>query len=290
MDSQFSGMQIALDTTKVRLVFPTKLKKKTANSPVKRSTSQHIHYEVEIHFIFAGKYRLITSQKELTLSSNCVCVIPKGHSHQIFPEEGSCDSFNVLAAFQNRSCAGKATMQLWNGLQDVQVFSNCDRICQHIWDFREAFQKDGEINEQIKESLLTLAFCRVTEELSVNFPNRSKVAEACKLPYDGNYFDAELENYIMVHYKGKLSREALAKHLGISSAQLGRIIHRNYGMNFSQLVTRLRMEDTKKLLQTDMTIAEIGRSLGYTTYNGFAAAFKKYYGVTPESMRKEHKL
>ena len=127
----------------------------------------------------------------------------------------------------------------------------------------------------------------MTEELAERFPNRSKVAEACKLPYDGGYFHEELENYLMLHYKGKLSREKLAKHLGISSAQLGRIIHRNYGMNFTQLITRLRMVDAKKLLQTEKTITEIGRALGYTTYNGFATAFKNYYKITPEAMRKE---
>lgn len=292
MDSKFSGMQIALDTTKVRLVFPTKLKDKNEKAKGINHFSQHIHYDIEIHFIFHGNYHLTTLQQDFILPPNSVCVIPKGYSHQILPKEEECDSFNVLVSFQSRgsSSKAKAITQLWNGLQDVQIFADNQRVCQHIQDFRAACRNNGEINERIKESLLTLAFCMITEALSNRFPNRSKVAEACKLPYDGGYFDAELENFIMLHYKGNLSRETLAKHLGISSAQLGRIIHRNYGMNFSGLITRLRMVDAKKLLQTEKTITEIGRSLGYTTYNGFAAAFKKYYGVTPESMRKEHKL
>ena len=105
------------------------------------------------------------------------------------------------------------------------------------------------------------------------------------MPYDGAFFDADLENFLMCNYKSKLSREAVAKHLGISSAQLSRIIQRNYGTNYIQLMTRLRMADAKKLLQTDRTITDIGKSLGYSTYNGFAAAFKKHFGITPEEMR-----
>lgn len=288
MDSKFAGMKIMLGNTKVKFVFPTRRQKLEVKTQGKKLLGQHIHYDVEIHFIFSGNHRLITPQQEYILSPDSVCVIPQNYSHQILMEDADCDSFNALVSLRSGN-KEKQTAQLWNGLQEIQVFPECARICRYIRDFQEAFAKDGEMNERVKESLLTLAFCLITEELTKRFPNRSKVAEACKLPYDGGYFDAELENFVMLNYKGKLSREALAKHLGISSAQLGRIIQRNYGMNFSQLITRLRMVDAKKLLQTEKTITEIGRSLGYTTYNGFAAAFKKYYGVTPESMRKEHK-
>ena len=83
------------------------------------------------------------------------------------------------------------------------------------------------------------------------------------------------------------TREDVAKHLGISVAQLSRIIQRNYGTNYSQLMTRLRMTDAEKLLKTDISITDIGKSLGYTTYNGFAAAFKKHFGVCPEEMRSK---
>jgi two-component system response regulator YesN len=91
----------------------------------------------------------------------------------------------------------------------------------------------------------------------------------------------------MCNYKRKLSREDVAGFLGISAAQLSRIILRNYGTNYSQLITRLRMADAEKMLKTDVPITEIAKSLGYTTYNGFAAAFKKYFGVCPEEMRSK---
>ena len=291
MDSKFSGIQIELETTKVKFVFSSKPERKAESIRKENANIQHIHYDLEMHFIFSGVHRLTTPQEDYDIPANCVCLIPKGYSHQITRENGECDSFDMLVSLQPKGKGGKAKAltQLWNGLQEIQILPDAYRVCQHIRDFRAVCKKTGEMNDSIKESLLTLAFCLVTEELEKRFPNQSKVAQACKLPYDGGYFDAELENYLMLHYKGKLSREALAKHLGISSAQLGRIIHRNYGMNYSQLITRLRMADAKKLLQSEMTITEIGRSLGYTTYNGFAVAFKKYYGVTPEWMRKEKK-
>lgn len=287
MESKFSGMTVLLENTRAKLVFPAKVEMGELKFRKNFSPSQHIHYDIEVHFILAGRYRLISQQQDILLEKDSVCLIPKGYSHQILQEEPGSDIFNVLASLHPRGSGvkSKAVTQLWNGFREVQVFEDGHRICQHVRDFGTACKKTGEINEHIKQSLMTLVFCLVTEKLAERFPNRSKVAEACKLPYDGAFFDADLENFLMCNYKSKLSREAVAKHLGISSAQLSRIIQRNYGTNYIQLMTRLRMADAKKLLQTDRTITDIGKSLGYSTYNGFAAAFKKHFGITPEEMR-----
>lgn len=287
MESKFSGMTVLLENTRAKLVFPAKVEMGELKFRKNFSPSQHIHYDIEVHFILAGRYRLISQQQDILLEEDSVCLIPKGYSHQILQEEPGSDIFNVLASLHPRGSGvkSKAVTQLWNSFREVQVFEGSHRICQHVRDFGAACKKTGEINEHIKQSLMTLVFCLVTEQLAERFPNRSKVAEACKLPYDGAFFDADLENFLMCNYKSKLSREAVAKHLGISAAQLSRIIQRNYGTNYIQLMTRLRMADAKKLLQTDRTITDIGKSLGYSTYNGFAAAFKKHFGITPEEMR-----
>lgn len=291
MESKFSGMTVLLENTRAKLVFPAKVEMGELTFRKNISPSQHIHYDIEVHFILAGRYRLVSQQQDILLEKDSVCLIPKGYSHQILQEEPGSDIFNVLASLHPRGSGvkSKAVTQLWNGVREVQVFDDSHRICQHVRDFGAACKKTGEINEHIKQSLMTLVFCLVTEKLAQRFPNRSKVAEACKLPYDGAYFDADLENFLMCNYKRKLSREAVAKHIGISAAQLSRVILRNYGTNYSQLMTKLRMADAQKLLQTDMSITDIAKNLGYTTYNGFAAAFKKYYGVSPEGMRGKTK-
>lgn len=287
METKFSGMTVLLSNTRAKLVFPAKLEMGEMKFHKETSPNQHIHYDIEVHFILAGRYRLISQQQDILLEADSVCLIPKGFSHQILPEVAKSDIFNVLVSLHPRGNGAKfkAVTQLWNGVREVQVFGDGHRICQHVRDFCAACQNSGEVNEHIKQSLMTLVFCLVTEQLSQRFPNRSRVAKVCNIPYDGAYFDADLENFLMRNYKNKMSREEVAKHIGISAAQLSRIIKRNYGTNYSQLMTSLRMADAKKLLQTDRSITDIAKSLGYTTYNGFAAAFKKYYGVCPEEMR-----
>lgn len=289
METKFSGMTVLLSNTRAKLVFPAKQEMGEMKFYKETSPNQHIHYDIEVHFILAGRYRLVSQLQDILLEADSVCLIPKGFSHQILQEEAKSDIFNVLVSLQPRGNGAKfkAVTQLWNGVREVQVFDDGHRICQHVRDFCAACQKSGEVNEHIKQSLMTLVFCLVTEQLSQRFPNRSRVAKVCNIPYDGAFFDADLENFLMRNYKNKLSREEVAKRIGISAAQLSRVIKRNYGTNYSQLMTSLRMADAKKLLQTDKSITDIAKSLGYTTYNGFAAAFKKYFGVCPEEMRKK---
>jgi AraC-like DNA-binding protein len=40
------------------------------------------------------------------------------------------------------------------------------------------------------------------------------------------------------------------------------------------------------LLDTEQTAAEVAYALGYRTPQHFSAAFKKHFGVSPKSMRK----
>ena len=288
MESKFHGITVQLSNTRAKLVFPAKLEHGYVEFRKNMGPNQHIHYDIEVHFVLAGSYLLVTDRQEYMLTENMVCVIPKGCSHQLFPETADSDIFNILVTLtpKGKGSRSKTVTQLWNSLKQIQLFPDSGRICDHVRDFCQACRGSGDVNQHIRESLMTLVFCLVTEKLSDRFPNRSRMAKVFQLPYDGAWFDADLENFIMCNYKQKLSREAVAQHLGISAAQLSRIILRNYGTNYSQLITRLRMADAEKLLQTDTPIAEIAKSLGYTTYNGFAAAFKKYFGVCPEEMRK----
>lgn len=288
MESKFSGMTVELENTRVKLVFPSKQADGTIRITQNNSDRQHIHYDIEVHFILEDTYQLVTAQTEYSLEPNSVCIIPKGCSHQMHPGlQGS--SFNMLVTLHPRGkgARAKTVTQLWNGVREIQILRSQERICDYIRDFQNAGKKTGEVSRHIRDSLMTLAFCLVTEQLAQRFPNRSRMAQVCSLPDTGEWFDADLENYLMRNYRRKLSRETVARQIGISAAQLSRIIRRNYGTNYSQLMTSLRMADAKKLLKTEKTITEIAKTLGYTTYNGFAAAFKKHYGRTPEEMRKE---
>jgi len=65
---------------------------------------------------------------------------------------------------------------------------------------------------------------------------------------------------------------------------------RVYGMSPGQMLQRQRMEMAKgKLTDTDATIAEISRHVGYARQHEFARAFRRICGCSPTTYRRLHR-
>lgn len=79
----------------------------------------------------------------------------------------------------------------------------------------------------------------------------------------------------------------LSELLHLSSQQTQRIIKKIYGQSFSERLTMMKMHFAKSLLQeTNLSVTQIAEKCGYTGPNGFFVAFKKYYGKTPNKLKK----
>ena len=90
----------------------------------------------------------------------------------------------------------------------------------------------------------------------------------------------------MQSYMSQITLKQLANKTGFSPTHIGRVIKKNYGMSYSDLILTLRMSHAKKLIDEGAAVADIYKMLGYSSYNGFALAFKRYYKMSPEQMRK----
>jgi AraC family transcriptional activator of pyochelin receptor len=83
------------------------------------------------------------------------------------------------------------------------------------------------------------------------------------------------------------SLSALARTVGLNEFKLKRGFKEIFGTTVFAYLTEQRLEQAKRsLLDTDKTAAEIGYAMGYATPQHFSSAFKKWFGVTPNSMRK----
>ena len=60
-------------------------------------------------------------------------------------------------------------------------------------------------------------------------------------------------------------------------------------MTLTEYITGVRMQKAKALLTTtDQKLTAIAESVGYNDVSYFSNVFKKFYGVSPRSMRKEN--
>lgn len=94
------------------------------------------------------------------------------------------------------------------------------------------------------------------------------------------------QRYIETHSKEKFSLEKMAGALYVNGCYLMRTFKRHTGMtplNYHHLVRCRKAKDL--LLQTDMSISDIGETAGFVSSSHFSHIFRKTEGCTPTEYR-----
>ena len=93
------------------------------------------------------------------------------------------------------------------------------------------------------------------------------------------------ENCMQQH----LSLGAVADHVYVSQWHLSKLLNRETGKGFFDLLGSMRIEKAKSLLRTPgMNIQDVAEQTGYTDVAHFSRTFKKLTGQTPGEYRKGH--
>ena len=91
-------------------------------------------------------------------------------------------------------------------------------------------------------------------------------------------------------FSPELSLERLGDEFGLSPYYISRFITEQTGYNLKSYITRLRMEEAKRLLvSTELTLQEIVNRIGYLDTSSFIRKFKRETGKTPGEYRGEQK-
>lgn len=97
----------------------------------------------------------------------------------------------------------------------------------------------------------------------------------------------QAKRYINQHFREPVSLEDVAKEVHLSPFYLSRLFKEKEGVNFVDYLTRLRLEEAKKLLaQTNDTVAAIAEQVGYAEANYFSRIFRRHFGMSPSEYRE----
>lgn len=85
----------------------------------------------------------------------------------------------------------------------------------------------------------------------------------------------------------ELNLELITQTLGINRIKVNDILRDHYGVTFSGCLKKIRLTEAARLLrEKEASIAEIGYMVGYNNASYFNQQFKKEYGCTPNTYRK----
>ncbi len=97
----------------------------------------------------------------------------------------------------------------------------------------------------------------------------------------------ELSDYVATHLSRDLSVPALAKHLGYSTRQLGRLCRSELGQSPAALVQRLRLDAARtRLLERSARVEQVSAAVGFRSADVFRRAFERRFGVGPGAYRE----
>lgn len=94
--------------------------------------------------------------------------------------------------------------------------------------------------------------------------------------------------YIREHFSDtELSLTSAAEVLNVNSSYLSRLLKKETGMNFIDILTSVRLDKAKQLLEDGSKATAVGSMVGYKDYSYFYQVFKRVEGVSPTEYKKK---
>lgn len=92
--------------------------------------------------------------------------------------------------------------------------------------------------------------------------------------------------YMEEHYSEKLTLGKVAEKTYVSQWHLSKLLNRQEGKNFSEILNQIRIEHAKELMQEmSYRIADISELVGFTDVAHFSRVFKKMEGISANEYR-----
>ena len=96
-----------------------------------------------------------------------------------------------------------------------------------------------------------------------------------------------LKEYVENNYIYDISMQEAAEEMGYSDAYFSKLFIQYFNQNFTAYLTEYRIKKAKELLSnTNHSIKDISRMVGYTDSNYFAKIFKRLVGEIPSKYRE----
>lgn len=97
----------------------------------------------------------------------------------------------------------------------------------------------------------------------------------------------DVKEHIDSNYANKMSLESLASDFYINKEYLSKIFKEEYGFTVNGYIAQVRVAKAKSLLRfSDLTVEQIGITVGISDPNYFSRMFKKVEGISPSKYRE----
>lgn len=104
-----------------------------------------------------------------------------------------------------------------------------------------------------------------------------------------DFYMKEAIGFIDANFQRDISIEEIADASGLNRSYFSRLFKETFGQSPQQFLIQYRLIKAAELLRSSrISVAEVGRSVGYDNQLHFSRAFKSVFGVPPSEYRNRH--
>lgn len=101
----------------------------------------------------------------------------------------------------------------------------------------------------------------------------------------------QASRYMLEHMDMKITISEISERMHVSQTQLKNSFRNYYGESVYKYIRSRKMQQAAvQLEEGKLSVMEIAGMYGYENCSKFAAAFRKEYGLSPSSYRKQHRV
>ncbi|MFV0362661.1 MAG: GH39 family glycosyl hydrolase [Suipraeoptans sp.] len=250
---------------------------------IAKNETTHLHKSIELLYIIEGDVQVVVEENIYNAKPEDIIVIntSKKHSYQA-------DSDVLIAYFEidfNQLCEILNTNQLlfWcNSVVDKNgAYDDIRRVIKQI--FNQYYNKSEQ-----GALVLIGQYYQMLRLLTENFRVDSGYAQFLSNRSNDENRQEKIAEYIALNYNKRISLQEMAKNLYMSVPYLSKYIKKQFGMNFSDYISDIRLlHAMDDLMYTDHTIMNVAIDNGFASANAFNELFRKRYNSTPSEYRKK---
>lgn len=99
----------------------------------------------------------------------------------------------------------------------------------------------------------------------------------------------KVKDYVNEHYSEEMTLSDIAQSLHLNYYYLSTYFKNHTSENLTTYINRVKIEKAKQLLkESDTSITEISKIVGFSDHNYFSKVFKKYVMMTPSAYRRKN--
>ena len=253
-----------------------------------KATRAHPHKHSHIELIFCLKGTMtykISRRGSVTIHEGSGVVMPADTIHVLEGEtDGPCGRLGLHIA---RTMSPRRRYAIFSPADFKSFHATLSRMS------ARPFRLDAKLKSTVKELV------GLVRQDTISSPERGliralcctilfHVAETLSKPFAAprpQMMD-EAVKFLESHYSNKMTLDALILHMGYGRTQLFHLFKQHAGLSPNEYLVRFRIKKAKNMLvNSNRSIGEIAKTVGFSSISYFRSVFLKYEGRKPESYR-----